>query len=237
MIKSFGLEPGERISEKYKILGFLGGGWEGEVYKIREIATNIDRAAKLFFPHRNRYARTANNYAKKLHKLRTCPVLIQYHTMDNIIYRDEKITMFISEYVEGQLLTEYLKRFRGKILPYYQGLHLLHALTLGIESIHHLGEYHGDLHSQNVIVQRLGVQMDLKLLDLYNHGRPTLSNLQNDILGIIRIYYDAVGGAKKYSTQPDFVKSICCGLKHSLILKKFKTASRLRLFLEANDWS
>ena len=37
---------------------------------------------------------------------------------------------------------------------------------------------------------------------------------------LIRIFYDAIGGAKHYRKQPPEVKAICCGLKRSLILRE-----------------
>lgn len=49
-IESFDLKPGRILARKYEILSRLGGGWEGEVYMIREKNTHIERAAKLFFP-------------------------------------------------------------------------------------------------------------------------------------------------------------------------------------------
>ncbi len=52
-IESFVLAPGRVIARKYEVVSKLGDGWEGEVYKIRERSTKIERAAKLFFPHRH----------------------------------------------------------------------------------------------------------------------------------------------------------------------------------------
>jgi len=237
MITNFAFQPGDIIADKYEIISYLGGGWAGEVYKIKEQKTNIERAAKFFFPKRNLRNRTATTYAKKLHKLRSCPLLIHYYNIERIKYEGILVTVFISEYVEGLLLTNYLKKYRAKVMPTYQGLHLLHALTIGVEHIHQLGEYHGDLHAGNVIVRGLGRKFDLKLMDLFHYGKASKDNRQDDILNIIRIFYDSIGGQKKYSKHPAFVKSICCGLKRTLILKKFKTAAHLRLYLENNDWS
>ena len=77
---------------------------------------------------------------------------------------------------------------------------------------------------------------ELKLLDLFHRGRATRDNRQDDICSIVRLFYDAVGGHRYYARHPRQVKSICCGLKRSLILKKFPTAGTLRTFLEAQDW-
>jgi len=237
MTTKFNFQSGDILANKYEVVNFLGGGYEGEVYRIRELETQIERAAKIFFPIRNVKGKTATTYAKRLHKLRSCPVLIHYHNIETIIHNDINHTVFISEYVEGKLLPDYLKQFRGKVIPRYQGLHLLHALAVAIESIHALGEYHGDLHAENIVVQKVGLRFELKLLDLFNLGKATKLKVQTDIVDIIKIYYDTLGGQKHYSKQPPFVKSICCGLKKTLILKKFKTASHLRVYLEAHDWN
>jgi serine/threonine protein kinase len=150
-VESFELSPGRVIARKYEVISLLGSGWEGEVYKIREKNTGIARAAKLFFPQRNIRNKTSNFYARKLHKLRHCPIVIQYYTEETIRFRGSLITVLVSEYVEGILLSEFLKRQPGKRISPFQAAHLLHSLVVGIEAIHRLREYHGDLHSENII--------------------------------------------------------------------------------------
>ena len=39
------------------------------------------------------------------------------------------------------------------------------------------------------------------------------------------------------SQQPQKVRDICCGLKQSLIRRRFRSASDLRSHVEAEDWS
>ena len=48
---------------------------------------------------------------------------------------------------------------------------------------------------------------------------------------------DVVGGKKHYARQPAEVKEICCGLKRSLIIAKFRTTMQLRQHLETMEWS
>ena len=237
VIESFNLQPGRIIARKYQIDSLLGVGWEGEVYLVRERATGIERTAKFFFPQRNIRDRSLNFYARKLHKLRKCPIIIQYSHQDTITYRKIPISFLVSEFVDGELLTDYLARQPGKRLMPFQAVHLLYALARGIECIHSSGEYHGDLHPENIIVKRIGLSFDLKLLDMFYWGAPSAENIRDDVMDLIRIFYDALGGQKQYSSQPDEVKAICCGLKRSLVLKKFKTAGKLRQYLEAMQWS
>ncbi|MDH5377891.1 MAG: protein kinase, partial [Gammaproteobacteria bacterium] len=223
-IDSFNLVPGRILARKYEVEALLGSGWEGEVYLIRELATGIERTAKIFFPERNIRDKNVKFYAKKLHKLRHCPIVIQYSAQDHMIFKGSQVTLLISEYVEGELLSQFIKNQPGKRLGPFQALHLLYALTSGMECVHRIGEYHGDLHTDNVIVQRFGLGFELKLVDLFQGGPSKRANIQADTVDMIHIFYEALGGQKHYSKQPQAVKDICCGLKSSLILKKFKSA-------------
>jgi serine/threonine protein kinase len=235
-IASFDFRSGDVLADKYEIVARLGEGWEGEVFLVREQSTGVDRAAKFFFPQRNPRNATLTYYAKKLHRLRHCPILIQYHTQETINYLGVPVTFVVSEYVEGELLSDFLRRQPGKRLDAFQAMHLLHALASGIESIHHLREYHGDLHTENIIVKREGLGFEVKLLDLYRWRAPRRVNIQDDVCDLVRIFYDALGGRAHYAGQPPEVKAICCGLKRSLILKKFSTAGQLRERLETMAW-
>ncbi len=235
-IDSFDFQTGRILARKYEVVARLGAGWEGEVYLVRECTTGIERAAKFFFPQRNPKNRNLLFYAKKLHKLRQCPILIHYHTQDIISFKNQPISFLISDYVEGELLSEFLSNQPGKRLDIFQALHLLHALAKGMENIHYLGEYHGDLHTENVMVRRYGLGFDCKLLDMYMCGAPKKANIHDDVVDLVRLFYDIVGGKKYYAKLPVQAKYICNGLKRTLILKKFRSAGQLREHLELLDW-
>lgn len=236
-IDSFNFYPGRILAGKYEVINRLGTGWEGEVFLVKETSTSIERAAKFFFPHRNIKDRSLRFYAIKMHKLRQCPIVIQYHTQDSILYRGMKINFLVSEYVEGELLSHFLKRQPGKRLNPFQAVHLLHALARGIEYIHQIGEYHGDLHTDNIVISRFGLGFELKLLDMFHWGAPTTKHIHDDVVDLIRIFHESIGGNRYYAAQPPEVKAICKGLKRNLILRQFKTAGQLRLYLESMAWS
>jgi len=235
-ISSFDLRAGDHLSDKYEVVSRLGSGWEGEVYLVRETGTRIERTVKIFFPRRNPGNRALRFYARKLHKLRHCPVVIQYHTRDSFEFKGAKVSFLVSEYVEGELLSDFLKRQPGRRLSAFQAVHLLHALATGIEAIHNVGEYHGDLHTDNVIVLRHGLGFELKLLDMYSWGAPNAENIQHDVFDLIRLFYDAIGGPRWYARQPQEVKDICKGLKRSLIAREFRSAGQLSQHLEIMEW-
>jgi serine/threonine protein kinase len=235
-IEPFNLAPGRILAKKYEVVSRLGAGWRGEVYLIREKSTGIERAAKLFFPERNPRNKVAKTYARKLHTLRNCPFVIHYHAEETIVIRRTPITVLISEYVAGELLSGFLQRQPGKRVTPFHALHLLYALSRGIADMHALGEYHGDLHSENVIVMRAGLSFELKVLDLIQWEAPKRAGMQDDICDVIRLFFDALGGNRWYARQPEVVKGIVKGNKRSLILKRFPTAAHLRKHLETLTW-
>ena len=85
-------------------------------------------------------------------------------------------------------------------------------------------------------MQRFGLEFELKLLDMFYRGAPRSEYVRDDLVDLIHVYYEALGGRKYYSRQPDAVKAICCGLRRTLILKKFRSVRKLRAHLETIHW-
>jgi len=107
-------------------------------------APEIRRAAKFYYPHRDR-RKAAIAYARKLDALRHCPILLQYHHQEIATVRRSKVIVVISELVEGQKLSEFLRRQGRHRLSTFEALHVLYVLARGIAPIHARGEYHGDI--------------------------------------------------------------------------------------------
>lgn len=235
-IDHFDFKPGYRIANKYEIIRKLGAGWEGEVYLAKELATSIERTAKFFFPKRNPNNHTIRRYAKKLHSLRNSPVVIHYHNHETIEFKGISITCLISEFVEGELLCDFIDRQPGKRIHQFMALHLLHAIAGGIEPIHLHGEYHGDLHTGNVFIQQVGTSFRIKLIDVFDWRDSKPQNIRKDVCDLIRIFYDMLGGQKHYNKHSAHIKAICCGLKTSLINRKFRNAGFLRQYVENIQW-
>jgi tRNA A-37 threonylcarbamoyl transferase component Bud32 len=224
------------LGGKYVVQRKLGAGFEGEVYEVVESRTGVTRAAKLFYPHRNERDAAVKRYARKVDRLRHCRVVTQYHHSESLRLRQTYVTCLISEFVEGELLSSFVKRQRGRRLGSFEAGHVLLALASGLAEIHAMGEYHGDIHDDNVMIVRRGVAFDLKLIDFYNWGRPSAAHRRDDVVDTVRILYDLVGGARHYPRQPIWIKDICRGLRRDLILRRFPTAAALRQHLETFRW-
>jgi serine/threonine protein kinase len=235
-ISTFNLEPGSLLAGKYTIVECLGRGYEGEVYLGRERSTRIERSLKLFFPQRNPGNRTVRQFARKLHKLRNCPILVQYRHQEQMDFEGRAVTLLVSDYVEGEPLNEFIKRQPGRRLSFFQSLHMLHDLAAGMEPIHAMREYHGDIHEENIIIRRSGLSFDIRLLDMYNLGRPSSAMIQRDVHDMIRVFYNAMGGQRHYANHAPEIKQICCGLKKTLIDRQYRNAGQLRRYLEGMAW-
>jgi tRNA A-37 threonylcarbamoyl transferase component Bud32 len=234
--KRFDFQPGRRIAGKYEIDRLLGSGWEGEVYAIVERTTGIRRAAKFYYPHRDPMGKLAIAYARKLDALRHCPILMQYHHQEIAYVRKRKVLVVISELVEGKKLSEFLLDQHKQALSTFEALHVLYALAKGIAPIHLRGEYHGDIHDENIMIRRQGIGFDLKLLDFFDLGKPTRSKIHKDVLNLIQVFYTIVGGRERYGKQPKVVKDIIRGQKDSLILSRFGSAADIQHHLENLQW-
>ncbi len=231
-IKKFDLKPGRIIGGTYEVDAFLGGGFEGEVYKVSEFRTGVPRTAKLYYPHRNENDLDAMNFARKLEMLRDCSIVIQYHHAETLRIKRQAVTCLISEYVDGIILSKYISSHPGKRMPPYKALSLIYALVVGLEEIHWKNEYHGDIHSENILIRPQGIFFDVKLVDFYNLGRSNKERRKEDIVDTIHLLFEAIGGNKWYSKAPQEIKDICRGLRRDLILERFPTVRHLREHLE-----
>src|SRR3954470_7457173 len=207
-VRRFDFQPGRKIAGKYEIERMLGSGWEGEVYAIIERTTGIRRAAKFYYPYRDPTGKAAIAYARKLDALRHCPILMQYHHQEIAWVRKKKVLIVISELVEGQKLSEFLHSQRNHALSTFEALHVLHVLARGISPIHARGEYHGDIHDDNIMVRRQGIGFEVKLIDFFDLGRPTRAKIHKDVLNLVEVFHATVGGRKHYAQQPQVVRDI-----------------------------
>jgi len=236
-IESFNFSAGRKIGARYLVESRLGGGSEGEVYQIRELDTGVVRAAKLYFPHRDPKRRLSIRHAQKLNILRNCPIVLQYHHSEVITVKKQKVVAMISDLCEGEPLEQWVVQHRGKRLSPYTALHVFYNLVRGLETIHAMGEYHADVHSQNILVRPTGVRFELKLIDFYDWGTPRVYKQKQDLCDAVHVFHECLGGREQYARLPAEIKYICAGLRRDTIIKRFTSMSALRIHLENFEWT
>ena len=96
--------------------------------------------------------------------------------------RGQSVLCLISDLFDGVPLETFIQQQAGRRLHPFMALNLLHHIARGLERIHAVGEYHGDVHSQNILVQQTGIYLNLRLLDFYDRGRPSKRLRRLDVL-------------------------------------------------------
>jgi serine/threonine protein kinase len=232
----FDFAPGRILARKYQVLSRLGARPTGELYRLSERATDIERTARFFAPHLDPENRLANRCAQKLHKLRHCDILMHYRTQETIKVQGRPVTFLVSDQVRGVPLSRFLANQPGGRLAWFQAMHLLHALATGLEKVHNAGEYHGELGIDNIAVRRHGLGFKVKLLDLSPLTGAPRHAVQNDVYDLLRVFHEAIGGARFYSDLPDEVREMCCGLRRPATFAKYHHAGELKRHLETMSW-
>ena len=233
----YNFAPGRVLARKYEVLSRVGASSSGELYMLSEQATGIERTAKFFSPELDPKNRCANTSAVKMHKLRHCDILVHYRTQETISVDGRDVTFLVSDFFQGETLTAFLARAPQGRLGAFEGLHLLHAMALGVEQIHRLGEAHGELAMEHIMVRRKGLRFQVKLLDLNPEFAANRDSIRDDVYDLIHILHQALGGGKTYASLPAPVKALCCGMRRASIHERFRNAGELRIYLETMTWS
>ncbi|MGA7614126.1 MAG: serine/threonine-protein kinase [Thermoanaerobaculia bacterium] len=152
------------IDGKYQILGRLGVGGMGEVYKVLHLHLNSVRVIKMMRASlmkeevaHERFTREAR-LATRIHHPNVA-TLFDFSTLPDGSY------YMVWEYIEGTNLTEVL-RTRGCVSPRYAAIIGREAL-LGLDAIHRAGVVHRDVSPENLMITRdeEGVER-VKIIDL-----------------------------------------------------------------------
>lgn len=232
----FGFTPGRPLERRYVLGEFIGSGYEGEVYHLTEASTGIERVVKFFYPDRYRDSKRPIRLAQKFHRLRRCSVVLQYHHYGELSWRRRQVGYMVSELAPGKILSDMIQAQPKKRFAPFEALHLIYAVAKGVAEIHAVRGYHGDIHENNILVERRGLSFRIKLIDLYLHPKGTNGRQQMDVADIVYLLYELVGGSEGYPSSPPIVKEIVCGRHRFRIYRKFPNAGTLSHYLENYLW-
>jgi Flp pilus assembly protein TadD/tRNA A-37 threonylcarbamoyl transferase component Bud32 len=155
---------------RYEILGLLGAGGMGRVYKARD--PQLDRVVAVKVPRfdgsddgkelrKARFLREARAAAAVLHHPHVCPI--------HDVGEEDGLPYVVMAYIEGQSLADRL-RTQGR----YEDARAAVALTLqvasALEKVHAHGIVHRDLKPGNILLDRTGTSAHLSDFGLARPG-------------------------------------------------------------------
>lgn len=161
------LEPGARFAERYTILGPLGAGGMGVVYRAKDDMGDREVALKLIRPERSGSEREVQRLVEEGLTARDIrhPGVVAVYDVGSW-----QGTPYLSmEVVEGQSLRGWMRErmARGEDVGADAALAIVRAIAEGLRAAHAKGVVHRDLKPENVILEtppRAG-EARLKVLD------------------------------------------------------------------------
>lgn len=229
--------PGKILARKYEVLSHVTSTNDGELYRLTEKATGIERTAKFFYQDQLTKNAKATMYAQKLHKLRHCKILMHYRTQETVSIAGIPVSFVVWDQISGQQLNEFVAQQKNGSLSLFEALHLLHAVASGLDAIHAMQEYHGNISAENIIVCRKGIGFQVKLINMSLEERPVNRSINEDVVKLVKIFANIVATPKHGAKIPDGVKFLYSNLKTVRANERFKNAGALKKHLETMLWS
>src|ERR1043165_9368586 len=150
--------PGDILSERYRIVGLLGRGGMGEVYRADDLKLKQPVALKFLPASLNTDGAALARFYKEVSVARQISHRHVCRVYDVAEYQGEH---FISmEFVRGEELSSLLKRI-GR-LPQDKAIDVSRQLCAGLAAVHERGVLHRDLKPANIMLDEHG---DVRITD------------------------------------------------------------------------
>src|SRR3984885_12112432 len=146
------LTSGHLLAQRYEVVGLLGEGGMGAVYKARDVELSRMVALKVIRPDLARNRAILDRFKQEL-------ILATQVTHRNVVRiydlgEAEGIKFITMEYVEGEDLAAVLHQ-RTK-LPPPEAVGIIDQVCRALEAAHRVGVIHRDLKPQNIMCEKSG---------------------------------------------------------------------------------
>ena len=164
MSASAGLTPGTLLDDKYEILGLLGVGGMGEVYKASHVHLGAFRCIKLIKPT------LIAEESYRVRFLREARLATQVHHPNVAVVHDFSImpdgtSYMVTEFIDGTTVHEWEAQ-NGRF-PLPLAIEVATQVLAGLDAIHRRGLLHRDISADNVMLAFDGDEhLVVKIIDL-----------------------------------------------------------------------
>ncbi len=147
---------GDRVGD-YEIIGVLGSGGMGQVYKVRNVISERVEAMKVLLPNLEHDPALADRFLREIKVLATLdhPNIAALHTA----FRSGNQLVMVMEFIEGVSLDE---RLREGPIPIAEAIRYFCQALDALDYAHSRGVIHRDIKPANIMVTRDGL---VKLMD------------------------------------------------------------------------
>jgi serine/threonine protein kinase len=160
------VEVGRVLRDRYDIVQCLGTGGKGTVFKAldryRSSLPSSQRhvAIKILHECPGDRDETIEALRRELQSVQTLshPNIVKVYDVD----RDGDIDFFTMEFLEGELLSDLMRRFQPKPMPRAHAWTIIRQIAAGLEHAHSRKIVHADLKPQNIMITKAG---EVRILD------------------------------------------------------------------------
>ena len=160
------VEVGRVLRDRYEITQFLGTGGKGSVFKARDryrsaLPAPLQYVAlKLLHEMPGTQDETIEALRRELQSAQTLshPNIVKVFDVD----RDGDVDFFTMELLEGELLSDLMRRFQPLPLSRPQAWAIIQQIAAGLEHAHARKIVHADLKPQNIMITNSG---EVRILD------------------------------------------------------------------------
>lgn len=145
--------PGAILAGRYRIVGRLGGGGMGEVYRADDLRLNQTVALKFLPPDFADDPKRLEVFHEEVRLARqvTHPNVVRVHDIGEV----DGFFFLSMEYIDGEDLGSLLRRI-GRVPPEDKALELTRQICAGLAAAHDRGMLHRDLKPANIMVDGRG---------------------------------------------------------------------------------
>jgi serine/threonine protein kinase len=150
------LQIGSTVGD-YQVVGILGAGGMGKVYKVRNVISDRVEAMKVLLPDLNNAPELVDRFVREI-KVQASLVHPNIASLHTAVRQDNQLLMLM-EFVDGVTLEHALKE---GTLPIPQAVDYIRQVLSALDYAHAHGVIHRDIKPANMMLTQAGV---VKLMD------------------------------------------------------------------------